>query len=97
MRDLLSSPLVQMFVGAAITWFAAWFYYRRAGEELRAEASALHTATSAIVYFLEHPDAQIEARRDDQGRIITGLIVSVSGHSSMSISARGTPTDAGSS
>jgi hypothetical protein len=71
----------------------AWFYYKRAGDELRAEAQALHTATGAILYYLEHPDAKIQVQRDDKGRV-SGLIVSASGQATVTFSARGTLSDA---
>jgi hypothetical protein len=93
----LSNPFAQVLIGAlvggAVTWFFAWWYYKRAGDDLRAEAKALHVATGAIVYFLENPNAQITAQRDDQGRV-TGLLVSAAGLSQSSLRAQGRLTDA---
>ena len=93
MRDVLTHPLFYFVTGSAVTWFFAWFYYKRAGDELRAEAQALHIATGAILYYLEHPDAKVQVQRDDKGRV-SGLIVSASGHATMTFSARGTLSDA---
>ncbi len=97
MCDVLTHPLFYFLTGSAVTsavtWFFAWFYYKRAGDELRAEAQALHTATGAILYYLEHPDAKVQVQRDDKGRV-SGLIVSAAGCATMTFSARGTLSDA---
>lgn len=42
-------------LGAVITWWFSWFYYKEAGNELRDEAKKLHNALTAVVYLLEHP------------------------------------------
>jgi hypothetical protein len=81
----LANPLVSILIGGAITWICAWFYYKRAGDELRKEAAILQKATSAIIYFLEHPEAEVKVQRDDAGRAV-GFIVSAEAH------ARGTST-----
>lgn len=92
--DVLGNPLVSMTIGASITWLAAWYYYKRAGDELRTEARALHTATSAIAYLLEHPNARTEVQRDEHGRV-SGLVVNISGESALKFSLKGTLTDGG--
>ena len=91
--QICSQPLFSLLVGSAVTWFFAWLYYKRAGDQLRAEAKSLQTATGAILYFLEHPGAKIEVARDTDGKV-TGLIVQVSGQASISFSATGTVHDA---
>jgi hypothetical protein len=92
--EVLTHPLVIFIAGALTTWLITWCYYKRAGDELRAEAKSLHIATGAIVYFLENPDAKIEVKRDDKGRV-SGLTVGVSGRSSMTFATHGTLTDTG--
>jgi len=87
MDAVLWHPLTSMLFGAFVTWLAARYYFKKAGDELRAEAAALHKATAAIIYCLEHPDAKVEAQRDAQGRI-TGLIVNMTAHGVMAFSAR---------
>lgn len=89
MTDIITHPLFSLFVGAAITWFAAWYYYKRAGDELKAEARSIHAATTAIAYLLEHPGAKTEVQRDGQGRV-TGIVVSMSGTASMSFTGGAT-------
>ena len=66
-NEYLKIPLVSMLFGAGITWLVAWWYYKRAGDDLRIEARSLHSATNAIVYMLEHPDTRVEAQRDETG------------------------------
>ena len=83
--EALRNPLVSILIGGAITWICAWFYYKRAGDQLRKEAALLQKATSAIIYLLEHREAEIKVQRDDAGRTV-GLIVSARAH------ARGTST-----
>lgn len=80
---IIASPLFSLFIGSTITWLVAWWYYKRAGDELKAEVKSLHAATTAIVYLLEHPDAKQEVRLDDQGRV-SGIVVHISGTTSMS-------------
>lgn len=68
------STLVSIVVGGGITWFVAWLYYKKAGDELKKEAELLRKASMTIVYMLEHPEANIEVSRDDAGNP-TGLKV----------------------
>jgi hypothetical protein len=84
----LANPLISTLIGGAITWICAWFYYKRAGDELRKEAALLQKATSTIIYFLEHPEAEVKVQRDAAGRAV-GVIVSAEAH------ARGTSTAKG--
>ena len=64
-----------VLVGALITWLVSRHYYKRAGDELREEAALLHKSTNAIVYILQHPEAEIEVKRDSSGRL-NALVVS---------------------
>ena len=91
MTNIIASPLFSLLIGAAITWLTAWYYFKRAGDELRAEARSLHAATSAIAYLLEHPDAKAEVQRDGKGRV-TGIVVNISGTASMSFTSSATLT-----
>jgi len=93
MDEILAHPLFNLAIGAAVTWFAAWYYFKRAGDQLRREAATLQAATRAIIYFLENPDAKITVQRDDAGNV-KGLVVNISGRASMKFSPKGTLTDA---
>ncbi len=89
MWEFMSHPLVGILAGSVVTWFFAWLYYKRAGDELRTEAQAVHMCTAAILYYMEHPDAKIEVQRDDRGRAV-GLIVRAEGHAAaMKFTLRG--------
>jgi hypothetical protein len=90
---ILAHPLVSIVVGAAVTWFAAWYYYKQAADELRKEAAVLRQATSVIAYLLEHPDAHTEVQRDAAGNVI-GVIVSAEGHAAAQASVAGVAGDA---
>ncbi len=87
------STLASVLLGGLITWFAAWRYYKKAGDELKAETALLRKANMAVVYMLEHPDADIEAQRDDAGNPV-GLIVSAAGHAEGKATVRGVAADA---
>jgi len=93
LRDPVVGPLVTVFLGGLITWLAAWWYYKRAGDQLRAEAELLRKANMAIVYMLEHLGAAIEVRRDAAGNPI-GLIVSAVGHAAGNATVKGVGGDA---
>ncbi len=81
-------PLISTLVGSVVTWFFAWWYYKRAGDELRTEAARLHQTTSSVLYFVEHPNASIEVRRDGAGNPV-GLDVIATGSSVATSSAVG--------
>ena len=86
---LASHPLTLTLIGIAGTWFFAWFYYKRAGDELRREAFLLHRASSAICYQLENPDTKMKVIRDDEGRLTGEIIVYSEGRTSGLSSAEG--------
>lgn len=75
-NKLLAIPLVSVLIGAAITWLVAWWYYFKAGRELRDEAEKLRRASDMIVYCLTNPGAEVEAKRDDDGHVV-GLYVNM--------------------
>lgn len=79
------SGLESMLVGALITWVVAWWYYKRAGDELRQEAKDLKNATNTILAFLANRDAEVGVIQDSKGNPTSGA-VGVKGE------ARGTST-----
>jgi hypothetical protein len=88
----VATTLLSVFLGGLITWFAAWIYYKKAGDELKKETELLRKGNMAIIYMLEHPDAAVEVRRDDVGNPV-GLIVSAGGHAGAKIAAKGVLSD----
>jgi hypothetical protein len=87
------STMVSVLLGGLITWLTAWVYYRKAGEDLKDEAALLRKANAAIIYYLEHPDAEIKARYDVEGNLVD-LIVSAVGHAAGRSTAKGVAEDA---
>jgi len=87
------ATFVSVLVGGGITWLAAWVYYKRAADDLRQGATLLKKATAAIIYFLEHPDAEIEVRRDPDGNLV-GLIVASTAQAKGQSTAKGVVADA---
>jgi hypothetical protein len=68
---LNSGSVLSMVIGSAITWLAAWWYYRRAGAELRQEAAKLHRLTTIVLNALESASQLgIELTRDASGEIV---------------------------
>jgi low affinity Fe/Cu permease len=65
-----------MAVGAAVTWLAAWYYFKRAGDELQREAASLHKAVNFVIAYLQNQHGRITIEYDDQNRI-KNLIVAV--------------------
>jgi hypothetical protein len=94
---MLSNPaiatLVSIFAGGLITWLAAWIYYKRAGDEFRAETALLRKANMVVAYMLEHPDAEVEVHRDEAGKPI-GLVVSATAHASGKATVKGIGAEA---
>ncbi len=90
--DTALATLISIFVGGLITWVAAWIYYKRAGDEFRAETALLKRAKVAVAYMLEHPEAEIKVRRDNAGNPI-GLIVSASARAGGNATVRGMGAD----
>lgn len=60
--------LIGCLVGALVTWFFSFFYYKRAGDDLKKEAQELHRQTQLILVALEQ-GGLIELRREN-GKII---------------------------
>ena len=92
MPSLSVEGLISMAVGGLVTWGVAWWYYKRAGDELRTEAASLRTATDAILYIQQNPGATVDVDRDASGRVV-GLLVGVSGKGDIAFAMSGTLTD----
>ncbi len=68
--DLLSTKEIALsaagtVAGGAITWLVAWWYYKRAGDELREEARRLMRATTLVLAWLQNPENEKEIRYDE--------------------------------
>jgi hypothetical protein len=62
-------------VGAIITWFFAWIYYKKAGSELHVEVEKLRQLVELVLYIQFNPAADVSPKRDKDGKIV-GIIVS---------------------
>jgi hypothetical protein len=91
LNKILAVPLVSVLVGAGVTWLVAWWYYSRAGAELREESKKLRQATDLVIYCLTNKDARVTANYDANGNV-SGLTVNASGVAHLSMQAQGTLT-----
>lgn len=67
---------ISFIAGTGVTWFAAWHYYKKAGNELRDEASRLRRTSEMILRWLETEGTDIKVLRNEDGSPI-GLARSV--------------------
>ena len=59
--------LVSVLIGAGITWLVARHYYKKAGDELKAEAAHLQRTSEMILRWLETEGKNIKVIRDTGG------------------------------
>jgi len=71
------STVVGVLAGAIITWFFAWYYYKRAGEELNETSREIVRLTTLVLRGLEE-GRLVRLTRDSSGRI-AGLVLSLGG------------------
>ena len=74
--DNVAFVFIGIFTGAVVTWLVTWIYYRKAGNELRQEATELRRLTKLVLHGLEDAGL-VKLNRDASGRII-GLIIEMS-------------------
>jgi len=58
--------LVSVLAGAATTFFASRYYYKRAGDDLRLEAQALRKQTQLILVSLEQAGFVVLVRNGEE-------------------------------
>ncbi len=69
MRTEIFISLISLLAGAFVTWIVARYYYMRAGDELRQEASELRKLNSMILQALEKK-GWVKLDRDASGKIL---------------------------
>ena len=84
------STLVGIFIGAIITWLVAWYYYWKAGQELKQEAAELRRLNNLMLLSMEHA-SWIKLTRNNSGQIL-GFEQIVSPKSIDSAAGVGNPT-----
>ena len=63
------STLAATLAGIAATWFFAWWFYLRSGEQLRQEAEELRRITTLILHALHHAGLA-DVKWDPNGKAI---------------------------
>lgn len=66
-----------VILGGLITWLAAWYYFKKAGDQLIAESDKLKKTTDLVLYKLQYPDTPTQLKRNEKGEVV-GLIVEMS-------------------
>jgi hypothetical protein len=68
--------LVGVVIGGVITWLVSRHYYKKAGDELKREATELRRLTNLVLHGLEDAGS-VKLNRDTSGKVI-GLIIEAS-------------------
>jgi hypothetical protein len=76
-EETIIATAIGVVLGGVITWVAAWYYYKKAGDELLAESKKLKLTSDLILYKLQYPDAPTQLKRNESGEVV-GLIVEMS-------------------
>ena len=76
-KETIISTAIGVILGGLITWIAAWYYYKKAGDQLITEAKKLKQTSDLILYKLQYPSAPTQLKRNDSGEVV-GLIVEMS-------------------
>ena len=63
--------MLGVLIGALITWLLAWYYYKRAGDELRVEADKLQHTNEMILRWLEVDGNNIKVVRAADGKPVS--------------------------
>ncbi|WP_141400769.1 hypothetical protein [Pseudoxanthomonas wuyuanensis] len=63
--------IISILIGAGITWLVSWYYYKRAGDGLKAEADRLQRTNEMILRWLEVDGNNIKIIRDDHGKPVS--------------------------
>jgi len=73
----VAGTLVGMVFGGAITALVSWYFYERAGDELRQVAAELDDTFDTMLRILEHYRVIDEVRRDEQDKPIKPQIIRI--------------------
>ena len=84
LKSFFGNPIVSVFTGSAITWLFAWLYYKKAGDELKVEATRLQRTTELILRWLEASGENVSVIRQPDGTP-TGLAHRVSAADSVNL------------
>jgi hypothetical protein len=75
--ETMISAAAGVILGGLITWVTAWYYYKKAGDQLLDESRKLKQTSDLILYKLQYPNAQTQLKRNQNGEVV-GLTVEMS-------------------
>ena len=75
--ETIIATAIGVILGGLVTWVAAWYYYKKAGDELLAESKRLKLTSDLILYKLQYPEALTQLKRNESGEVV-GLMVEMS-------------------
>lgn len=68
--ETILSTLIGVLSGSVVTWIVAWYYYKKAGDELLRESKKLKETSDLILYKLHYPDTATEMKRNEKGDVV---------------------------
>lgn len=77
--------VASILIGSAITWLVTWYYYKRAGDDLKAKSDELRRTNEMVLRWLETEGKNIKIIRNKDDRPV-GLARSASVTDSLSAS-----------
>jgi hypothetical protein len=60
--------LISLLIGSVVSWVASWFYYKRAGDELKLESEQARKLSTIMLMAMEE-NGWVKLKRDDSGNI----------------------------
>lgn len=76
-KETIFATVIGVLFGGLITWIAAWYYYKKAGDQLLAESKKLKQTSDLILYKLQYPDTSTQLKRNEYGEVV-GLLSEMS-------------------
>jgi hypothetical protein len=68
--ETILSSLIGFLSGSIVTWIVAWYYYKKAGDELLRESKKLKETSDLILYKLHNQDTATEIKRNEKGEVV---------------------------
>lgn len=66
----ITHPLFSILIGSLVTWLVAYFYYKKAGDELFNESKRLRDLTQLILVKLSYPEQDYSPKHNEKGEIV---------------------------
>jgi hypothetical protein len=68
-EETVLATILGVVLGGLITWFFAWKYYKKAGDELLAESKKLKNASDLILWKLQNPEVKTGLIYNEKGEV----------------------------